>query len=291
MVKQQFGGDWTADKLERLRKYLSAYTRVLSKQPFNIAYIDAFAGTGYRELKNTDDPENSFLTELADVEPQKFLEGSARIALECEPAFHKYVFIEKDDKKLSELRAYLYKEFPQKEGCIDFICGDANQIIQDLCKRDWRFRRAVLFLDPYGMQVAWKTIHDIARTEAIDLWILFPLGVAVNRMLPRDGNIDQNWHRKLDEIFGRDDWFKAFYEENSQTSLFGEEVKMQKTANFAIIMAYYVKRLKSVFNHVAENPLQLYNSRNNPLYGLFFAAGNPRGGKIAIRIAQHILGN
>lgn len=52
----------------------------------------------------------------------------------------------------------------------------------------WRSfrRRAVVFLDPFGMQVEWRTIERIGQTKAIDLWILFPLGVAVNRFLTKD---------------------------------------------------------------------------------------------------------
>jgi hypothetical protein len=33
----------------------------------------------------------------------------------------------------------------------------------------------------------------------------------------------------------------------------------------------------------------LRNSRNNPLYLLCFASGNPRGAKTAVKIAQDIL--
>ena len=46
---QLFGGNWSVDKLERVRKYLSAYTTILSnhKDKYKFAYIDAFAGTGY----------------------------------------------------------------------------------------------------------------------------------------------------------------------------------------------------------------------------------------------------
>jgi len=44
---QKFGGDWTQEKLARIRSYLGAYTTVLKKQPFKLIYIDAFAGTGY----------------------------------------------------------------------------------------------------------------------------------------------------------------------------------------------------------------------------------------------------
>ena len=56
-------------------------------------------------------------------------------------------------------------------------------------------------------------------------------------------------------------------------------------------MTYYLNRLKTVFPHVAENPLPLFNSKNIPLFALFFAAGNPKGGKTAVKIAQYILEN
>ncbi len=38
------------------------------------------------------------------------------------------------------------------------------------------------------MQVDWKTIEAVAATKAIDLWLLFPLGVGVNRLLTRSGD-------------------------------------------------------------------------------------------------------
>lgn len=44
-----FGGPWTDRKLAILSKYLNAYSTALSSQPFEKLYIDAFAGTGYRE--------------------------------------------------------------------------------------------------------------------------------------------------------------------------------------------------------------------------------------------------
>ncbi len=289
--KQQFGGDWTTEKLGKLREYLSAYTKILSKQPFSFAYIDAFAGTGYRELKEPGSRTHLLFPELAEPEPQKFLQGSARIALECDLAFHKCIFIEKDAQKLAELQINLHKEFPEKEKHIIFSQGDANTVIQDLCEKDWRRHRAVLFLDPFGMQVAWSTIEAVAKTRAIDLWILFPLGVAVNRMLTKNGQIVETWKLKLDEIFGSGEWYDEFYRKTPQSSLFGEETQLQKAADFSTITDYYVNRLRSIFPHVAEKPLPLYNSKRVPLYVLFFAAGNPKGGKTAVKIAQHIMGN
>ena len=39
-----FGGGWTEQKLEILEAYLNAYTTALKKIPFDLVYIDAFAG-------------------------------------------------------------------------------------------------------------------------------------------------------------------------------------------------------------------------------------------------------
>ncbi len=60
--------------------------------------------------------------------------------------------------------------------------GDANNEIREMCGRGWRRHRAVLFLGPFGMQVEWETIEAIAATRAIDLWLLFPLGIGVKRL-------------------------------------------------------------------------------------------------------------
>ena len=46
-----FGGNWTEEKLKRVEKYLKAYATIMNKKKFRFAYIDAFAGTGYREEK------------------------------------------------------------------------------------------------------------------------------------------------------------------------------------------------------------------------------------------------
>jgi three-Cys-motif partner protein len=46
-MKHSFGGDWTREKLERVKAYLDAYMTALKNQRFKLGYIDAFAGTGY----------------------------------------------------------------------------------------------------------------------------------------------------------------------------------------------------------------------------------------------------
>lgn len=123
------------------------------------------------------------------------LDGSARLALQTEPRFDKSIFIERNSERCAHLEQ-LKDEFPLLAQDIDIHRRDANEEIQALCsKGSWRSHRAVLFLDPYGMQVEWKTIEAIAATKAIDLWLLFPLGIGVNRLLTKSGDIPDSWRR------------------------------------------------------------------------------------------------
>jgi len=140
------------------------------------------------------------------------------------------------------------------------------------------------------MQVTWETVEAIAGTKAIDLWYLFPLGVAVNRLLKKDGEINEAIKGSLDRLFGVTDWYHAFYSVTRESDLFGERSVTKKVAGFDVIGDFFVNRLRKVFAGVADNPLSLLNSKRNPLYLLCFASGNPTGAKTAVKIAQDILG-
>lgn len=144
------------------------------------------------------------------------------------------------------------------------------------------------FSIPYGMQVDWATIQAIARTRAIDLWVLFPLGIGVNRLLTKSGDIPDSWRQRLNLLLGTDDWYDEFYRAESVETLFGPEDRVVK-ASTSTIGKYFNNRLKSIFADVADEPKVLRNSSNSPLYLLCFAAGNPKGAPIAIKIANHLL--
>ena len=59
-------------------------------------------------------------------------------------------------------------------------------------------------------------------------------------------------------------------------------------ADFSVIEDYFRARLRTIFAGVAENSVRLTNSKNIPLYLLFFVAGNERA-PIAVRIAESIM--
>ena len=288
-TKHLFGGSWTEKKLKILKKYLDSYNTALKNQPFTRVYIDAFAGTGYRHQRKRQYNIQGFFEELEENESKQFLKGSAKLALEACPSFHRYIFIESDQNKINELEK-LQKEYPEKAKQIEIVRSDANEFIQNYCKdEDWANTRAVLFLDPFATEVEWSTIEAIAKTECIDVWILFPL-MAVNRLLAKDPQ--KISYDRLNRIFGTQDWFEYFYKTRTLDDIFGKSVDtIIKACDFTRIGNFYKSRLKTIFPGVAEKPKVFYNSRGIALFQLFFAAGNTKGSPIAIRIAEHLIRN
>jgi three-Cys-motif partner protein len=288
----RFGGDWTEVKLHLLSSYSSAYTTALKKQPFTQMYIDAFAGTRYREEQRRVEGQRQqelLFPDLAASEPQALLEGSATRALRTAPPFHRYIFIEQNSKRCEDL-VLLKDQFPDLSGRVDIRRGEANAELRALCaETNWRTHRAVLFLDPYGLQVEWDTIKAIATTRSIDLWLLFPLGIGVNRMLPKTGKVPDEWRRRLNILLGTEDWYDKFYSFEAAPTLFGEPEEAVAKASTETIGRYFNDRLGSVFAAVAPEPKVLRNSANCPLYLLCFAVGNEPAVKPALSIANHLL--
>jgi three-Cys-motif partner protein len=284
----EFGGSWTEDKLDRITKYLQAYATALKNQPFRRLYVDAFAGTGYRASRRPGETVRG-LFQLP--ETTALAQGSARRALEIEPPFDEYVFIEANLGHFRELRR-LDQEYPGRHDRIRFINEEANGAIEKICcSTDWRRWRSVMFLDPYGMQVDWKSIEKIAGVRHIDLWYLFPVGT-VQRLLPRRGRISPGWETALDRLLGDPGWRTDFYEISRQLSLLGDTAGQRKVADVCVIEEYVSRRLARIFEGgVAKKALELRNSKGSCLYLLFFACGNPnpKAHGLALKFASHVL--
>lgn len=291
-----FGGNWTQDKLQRLDKYLRAYTKIFHTNPraryLTTTYVDAFASTGSIAVGVKSLEKSSLPPELDEPEAQEFLKGSARIALEVEPAFNHYLFIERDAGRAKELET-LKALYPSRSNSIQVENAEANKYLEGwFSTTDWSSNRAVLFLDPYGMQVEWSLLEAIAHTHAIDVWLLFPIGMGVNRLLTRNQLPPSAWAERITKTLGTSEWIQEFYPIKTEPTLFGDIESQGKDTDFARIADYFVRRLKTLFpDGVAENPLLLRNSNNVPLYLLCFATGSQKdtARNAAKRIAQDIL--
>jgi len=291
----EFGDQHTEEKLERVKKYLNAFSTALKNKGFRLLYIDAFAGTGYRASSGdtkANVQEDMFAgSGLVDSENMKMLmKGSARLALEVEPPFDEYHLIEANRSRWSALKG-LGAEFPDLADRINFVLGDANEEVARICKDTvWgNETRAVAFLDPFGAQVDWRTIEVIAATGAIDLWYLFPL-MAIVRMTPKDGNVPESWASRLDKMLGDDGWREAFYAKDSQPDLFGDHA-LYKTAQVGHVVQYLLSRLRTVFPAVSNKTVRLPEAEGRTMFLLVFACANPspKAMGLALKIADDIL--
>jgi three-Cys-motif partner protein len=284
---QKFGGPWTLLKTEIVAGYLRFFVRALKKQSFQLTYIDAFAGSGaFRYV-----PVES---EVAALFPSESAEhpGSAQRALKLEPAFDQVIFIEKHARNVAALRDLIDKS-QHKSATVEQ--GDANHALRALCDpASWHRRRGVIFLDPFGMEVAWETLELIAATRALDLWYLFPLA-GTARCLPRNAaKLDQSKRSAMTRVLDSGEWYDAFYRpvESHSHDLWGNipEPTVRRDTGLEEIEAFVAERLRTIFADVAP-PKRLVGFGGRQLFSLFFAISNPSPSAVTLarKGADHIL--
>lgn len=293
MVKNQseWGGKWTEKKLESFEKYVRAYLKIMNSQQerypwWKLIYFDAFAGSGVQE--NDDEQESTRHFVGLDIEPEEFTvyKGAAERVLSIEKGgFDFYYFIDSDQEASNKLQQKLEK-YILKTKCV-FRVGDANQQINKLAKsmRENSKYKALALLDPFGMQVNWDSIQKMEGLS-VDLWILLPSGVAVNRLLKRDGTL--LYPKKLIDFFGMSEYEikSQFYKEKTEHSLFGSEKKLSKVEeSIGRIAEIYQEKLQKLFQYVAK-PKVLRNNQNAPIYHFVFASNS----RTAVKIADDIIG-
>lgn len=295
MELSSYGGPWSEAKLQCVQAYATQYLRVMQNQPWHLHYVDAFSGSGRQKLKTTVHGSESVASLFGDAEDQDaarlFIEGSPiraiRASVEASRGFDEFFFIDANTRACTNLQHRIASEFRPPLPEMHFLREDANAfLLRYAAQYDRVHCRSVVFLDPFGCEVAWDTVQALGGTGACDVWYLFPLGGAI-RMMTHSGQIDPVWESTLDTVFGTRDWREHFYETVTQETLFGEVEETHRDAAPSRVVEYIVGRLRSVFADVAE-PAILRNSRNSPMFALVFAVANPAANVIALRIANHL---
>lgn len=266
-----FGGHWTRLKLDTVDDYLGAWLQVMSNQPFERIYIDAFAGSGKVRLRQGDE----------------VISGSAERAL-MNHRFDRYFFFERNRRRAKQLRALAARH--GKADRTEVHQGDANALA---LSHEARFSapsvRGVMFLDPYGLQIEWSMLEAIARMRTMDVWYLFPLSGFYRQAALSSDRIDRAKEMSLDRLLGTTEWRQVLYSPPPQGQLFDVPID-ERTHDAVALQAYARERLHSVFPLV-ETPRMLRGANNAPLYSLFFCMSNPSptAQRIGRRIAGHLL--
>ena len=265
-VDHEFGDQHTELKLSIVEKYLKFFTTALKGKFEELWYIDAFAGTGSRTIRHEERPAG--LLDAGEPEKIERRRGSARIAIDVSPPFDFIVFIENKPTYFAALEG-LVANHPNRR--IVVVKNDANDALKSLiATNNWRTTRAVLFLDPYGMQLEWSTLEKVAATKAIDVWFLFSLA-GLYRQATRDlADIDKHKRAALTRMFGSNAWEEELYPKTMRDDLEGlTEEPRQRTADVSGLEVYARSRLQTIFAAVLQ-PLPLPLHEKPQRFSLFF---------------------
>lgn len=283
----EFGGQWTRDKIEIFMKYVPAYLTIMNeyapKFNWELLYFDGFAGSG------------AILSESEEQVGDEYalVEGVAtRILRETNPCrFNYYYFVEKNPVNAQKLKELISKEFPNIESAVRVVSGDFNKEIRRVTKRMQELEneggkkiKALVFIDPYGMSVEWESIASM-KGLGIDMWMLVPSGVGANRLIPKNfDKIDPMWFRRLSQFFGIEiEELKAYFY-SAQQNLFGEEM-VKESDTIKRIHKLYEKRLLTIFQFVSSAFI-MENSKGSVMYHFLLASNNAT----AVSIANDIIG-
>jgi three-Cys-motif partner protein len=217
-------------------------------------YIDAFAGSGVTHLKNGET-----------------VDGSASIALNLD--FNRYCFIEIDATRIKSLHDLIDTKYKDKKEKCEIIQGDFNEEIGNILEKLTIYDRAVMFLDPYALELEWAVLDRIsACSKYLDIWYLFPF-MAITRLLNNKfENIDEKNKTIITKTLGTTEWEKVLYKENPQQNFFGED---DHRRNSYLDVAQFIKdKLKTMFAYVSDKSKLLLNSKNAPMFLLLFMMTN-----------------
>lgn len=262
-------GYWSEIKLDIIKKYASAYSRIISSQTnpsLSHIYIDAFSGAGthFSKTSNT------------------FVPGSPLNALFVKPPFKEYHFIDLDKEKFETLKETA-KDYPNTF-CYQGNCNDllTKKIFPRANYKN--YARALCVLDPYGLHLNWDVIYTAGQMKSIEIFLNFPIAdMNRNVLLRKNPNaVAQGQIERMNAFWGDESWRDTAYIE--QPGLF--ENQNEKTTNLAVVKAFQ-KRLRDLagFSYVPE-PMAMRNSSNAVVYYLFFASSKAVAKDIVVDIFQ-----
>ena len=258
-------GYWSEIKLDIVKDYASAYSRILAAQrepALHHVYIDAFGGAGVHISKATGE----------------YIPGSPINALLVRPAFREYHLIDIDRQKVALLR-----DRTKQRKDVHIHEGDCNRILLETVFPNVRweqFRRGLCLLDPYGLQLNWKVIETAGKMRTIDMFLNFPVADINRNVLWRHPEgVDAADLKRMNEFWGDDSWRQIAY--TTTRDLFGH---LDKEENEVVAEGFRQRLLRVAgFKHVPE-PLPMRNTKGATVYYLFFASHKPTAENIVIDI-------
>jgi len=261
-------GIWSLEKLATLLLYFQAFTRACGKAGGGY-YVDGMAGPGICRLRGAPSPYYAC--------------GSPLIALRTQPQFQRCSFLEIDQRKVDALRARV-ASYGQRAAVYQ---GDANSELGRLVHDQVpALAPCFCFLDPQGIELSFETISAVARTPGRrrkpELLVLFPLRMALLRLLTVSRPVPARTEERLHAAFGGQEWLEIYdARRNGQiTAETAQKGYLTVYCDKVRALGYASVEAKGI---VAPRALGL---RRQEMYHLIFATDHPRGADIMRDVFQ-----
>lgn len=260
-IKYDAIGYWSEVKLDIVREYAGAYSRIMAKQRSiqKHIYVDAFAGSGQHVSKTTGE----------------FILGSPLNALHVQPPFSEYHLIDLDGDKAGELRRVIGTR-PDV-----FVYGEeANETLLNKVLPRCRyqdFHRSLCLLDPYAINVDWKVIETAGKMKSVEIFYNFMIMDANMNVLRRNpDSVSGAQAARMDKAWGDHSWREIAYPK--VRGLFGDIE--QKATNETVAEAFRDRLCKVGGFKYVPAPMPMRNEQGAIVYYLYFASPSETGSRI-----------
>src|ERR1700736_4648228 len=194
-------GIWSEVKLAIIKEYASAYGRIMEATrrdripSLRWIYIDAYAGPGYHLSQTTGE----------------LVQGSPLIALNTQPPFHEYHFIDSEKaraQRLRKLAGSLSDVFTYSEDCNKVLLGSVFPRAEYA-----RYRRALCLLDLYNIDLTWEVIEAAGKSKSIEIFVnLMIMDINRNALRKDPDKSIPSKVAQMSRLWGDESWKQAGYD-------------------------------------------------------------------------------
>lgn len=271
-LRARKSGPWAREKLSFLDQFVPPAlqaTGCTPKPKLQRWYVDLFAGPG----RNVDERSG-----------QEFEGSTIRVlpmAAQRDPRVHftHAAIVNKDKADQAALIQRIQRLrqsglVPIPESNMEVLTHDANRVIDRILQRIDRRAYAFVFVDITApKQWPWSSVKKLkARAhESIDLYMLFPLGMALKRLLSYSEQTVEESTPVLDAFFGTPDWRTLL--ELRKSDALSKELG-------PATLRFYMERLKREGWNFVIDARDIRRPDGAPMYHMIYASNHPAGDNI-----------
>jgi len=270
-LRVRINGEWGEQKLSFLDHYAPLALKA-TEAKYRRYYVDLFAGPGLNQVSRTSrefegSPLRAISFTAAGERTLRFTDVYlVNLDLNDHAALDTRV-----NSRCADGRAVVPRDH------IHCMSGDANQQIRPILDSINPLSYVLAFADMEApKQCHWSTIQDLCKYrnhQSVDLYVLFPLSMALRRLVSRNPETVEQAAPTLDTFYGDDRWRPVLEHRRTDSRADTQAVGRE-------LLHLYVDRLRECWRYV-DVICDVRRGSSHQLYKMIFASNSKAGEKIA----------